>query len=110
MAKSVGMDQNWELLSSVAPHFLKLAKFYVGNDEEAIEARVEIDRQEGSKESFFANLWVELQSLVDYTQTWDEGLGLPNESIILVLELLENRCRISRRDWVGHVGTRPLNV
>ncbi|KAF4633529.1 hypothetical protein G7Y89_g4593 [Cudoniella acicularis] len=94
------MDRNWELLCAVAPCFLKLAIFYIGDDDEAVHARAAIDRQEKHRDSFFADLWVELQLLVHYTQTWEEGLPLPHDSIARVLELFENRCCISRRDWL----------
>ena len=36
--------RDWRLLSSVVPSFLELEKFYIGNDEEAVAARAEIDR------------------------------------------------------------------
>jgi len=93
--------RNWKLLSSVVPQILEVAKFYTGNDAKAAAAREVIDRQEGGKEPFYANLCVELQSLYDYTRSWDASLPLPHRAVARVLEMLDNRCRITSRDKVA---------
>ncbi len=61
--------RNWTLLSSVVQDVLEVAKFYTGNDQEAMDARAEIEYQEHGKDSFHADLYVELRSLADYVLT-----------------------------------------
>jgi hypothetical protein len=102
--------QDWQLLCAVAPSFFELATFYTGKDEAAVAARAKIDLQEGGKESFYANLRTETESLVHYTETWDGSLGLPSSAIARVLKLLENRCSAVRRwDKVSkvHIHIQP---
>jgi hypothetical protein len=55
--------RKWELLCSIVPPILELAKFYTGDDPEAVSARDEIEAMEAGRVPFFANFQAELQSL-----------------------------------------------
>jgi hypothetical protein len=102
--------QNWNLLSSVVQDVLEVAQFYTGKDPEATAARAEIDRREDCKDSFYADLFVELQSLADYVLAYDEAVELPNNAISRVLEMLDNRCCITPRDKVKVSSTHRKEI
>jgi hypothetical protein len=89
--------QDWQLLCAVAISFFEPATFYTGKDEAAVAARAKINLQEGGKESFYANLRTEIESLVHYAETWDGSLGPPTSAIARVPKLLEDRCSALRR-------------
>jgi hypothetical protein len=101
--------RDWQLLISLLPHVLALAEFYTGNADEAVAAREEVDRNEGCRDPFYANFYVELQTLQDNAETRDTSLDLPANSISRVLELLESRCFVlTAWEKLWNVGTVPV--
>ena len=99
-----------ELLLSLLPHVLLLAEFYTGNDQEAVAAREEVDRNERNRDPFFANFYVELQTLEDNADTHDTSLDLPAESVSQVLKLLESQCFVLTvwgKLWNVGTGLKP---
>lgn len=79
--------EHLRLLTAVCPTFLRLATFYISDDETARAARAQLD----DKEPFYASLHIELQILSETLCHWDQRVAVPKSHLERALEVLESR-------------------